>query len=261
MVKENDTWQFANCHFLISKIPTQAHPTHLHLSKILTDSCFLMEGRGTSPPTSFSCLCYCPENFLPLEINLLWGGKKKMYLLCHLSLSFHQISWRRSVGGRARAGAEVIKLWVWGNVRHSQTSLTPRAVICQNELWSRILLITLQGGGEERSHRRLASPLGSLISHLLFFVCHRRTFKKQSERFDIDRPGAFASFNKVLVIFTRLFFGVFFAKKLNIILLFSSFFPLLSLSQALCGVFKVLLSEMRWIPSQAWSTVLAAGLW
>lgn len=148
MVKENDTWQFANCHFPISKITTRARPTHLHLSEILTDSRLLMEGWGTSPPTSFSCLCYCPENFLPLEINLLWGGKKKKkYLLCHLSLSFHQISWRRSVGGGARAGAEVIKLWVWGNVRHSQTSLTPRAVICQNELWSRILLITLQGGG------------------------------------------------------------------------------------------------------------------
>lgn len=144
MVKENDTWQFANCHFLFSKIPTQARPTNLHLSKILTDSRFLMEGWGTSPPTSFSCLWYCSENFLPLEINLLWGGKK-MYLLCYLSLSFHQISWRRSVGGRACAGAEVIKLWEWGNVRHSQTSLTPRAVIFKNELWSRILLITLQG--------------------------------------------------------------------------------------------------------------------
>lgn len=201
MVKENDTWQFANCHFPISKIPARARPTHLHLSEILTDSRLLMEGWGTSPPTSFSCLCYCPENFLPLEINLLWGGKKKkMYLLCHLSLSFHQISWRRSVGGGARAGAEVIKLWVWGNVRHSQTSLTPRAVICQNELWSRILLITLQGGG----HRRLASPLVSLFSHLLSFVCRRRTFRKQSGKFDVDRPGAFLlPFKKALVIFTR----------------------------------------------------------
>lgn len=69
---------------------------------------------------------------------------KKMHL-CHQSLSFHQISCRRRVGGWACAGGEVIKHWVWGNVQHSQTTLMPCVVICQNELWSRILLITLQG--------------------------------------------------------------------------------------------------------------------
>lgn len=41
-------------------------------------------------------------------------------------------------------------------------------------------------------------------------------------------------------------------------------FPSLSLfllSPGLCGVFEILLNEMRWIPLQAKSTILAAGLW
>lgn len=127
MVKENDTWQFSNWPFLISKSPTRSSPHEdsdwqpVHGGSV-----------GTAPPTSFSCLCYRLENFLLLEINLL-RKKKKMYLR-HLSLSFHQISCWRSVGGRACAGGEVIKLWVWGNVRHSQTTLMPCVVICQNEL-------------------------------------------------------------------------------------------------------------------------------
>lgn len=36
----------------------------------------------------------------------------------------------------------------WGYVRHTQTSLTPRAVICQHELWSRIFLIHFWGWGQ-----------------------------------------------------------------------------------------------------------------
>lgn len=68
-----------------------------------------------------------------------------MYLQ-HLSLSFHQISCKRSACGRACAGGEVIKLLAWGSVQHSQTTLMPCAAICQNELWSRILLIISQVG-------------------------------------------------------------------------------------------------------------------
>ena len=45
MVKENDTWQFTNCYFMISKSPSRARPTHVPLTKILTDSRFVMEAR------------------------------------------------------------------------------------------------------------------------------------------------------------------------------------------------------------------------
>lgn len=38
-------------------------------------------------------------------------------------------------------------LW-WGYVRHTQTSLMPRAVICQHELWSKIFLIHFWGWGQ-----------------------------------------------------------------------------------------------------------------
>ena len=65
MVKENDTWQFTNWPFLISKSPTHTRPTHLPLTEVLIDSRFALEVWETAPPTSFSCLCYRLENFSP----------------------------------------------------------------------------------------------------------------------------------------------------------------------------------------------------
>lgn len=85
---------------------------------------------------------FCLERFSGYNKNL---HCRKMYPQ-HLSLSFHQISCRRCACGRACAGGEVIKLLAWGSVQHSQTTLMPCAAICQNELWSRILLIISQVG-------------------------------------------------------------------------------------------------------------------
>lgn len=165
MVKENDTWQFTNWPFQISKRPTRAQP-HSSSSHEYSDWQLVWDrSAGTAPPTSFSCFCYRLKNFLALEIHLLWG-KKNIYLH-HLSLSFHQISCRRSAGGRACAGGEVIKLWVWANVQHSQTILMPRVVICQNELWSRILLITLPGK-KKSLLSRVSACFSQSLCHLLF---------------------------------------------------------------------------------------------
>lgn len=153
MVKENDTWQFANCYFRFQRSSTLARPTHLHIAEILSDSRFLMEGREPLllPPTRFSCLRYCPENFLPLGMNLPCAKKKKSYLLCHPSISFHQISWRRSVGGGARAGGRGYRTSACEVALDAgQTGLTPSVAIGQNELWSRILSITLEGDGRRR---------------------------------------------------------------------------------------------------------------
>lgn len=160
MVKENDTWQFTNWPFLISKSPTRTRPTHGDSD---WQSVCVGSVRNRSSYILFMSLL-SPWEFPPPQINLLWEKKKrkKMYHR-HLSLSFHQISWRRSVGGRACAGGEVIKLWVWSNVRHSQTTLMPCVVICQNELWSRILLITLLGEREVTAVSRLCLFLSALV--------------------------------------------------------------------------------------------------
>lgn len=61
---------------------------------------------------------------------------------------------------------EVIKPGVWGSVRHSQTILIPWVAICQNELWSRMLLIIWRKkaflcGSRSYSSLSLKSPAGT----------------------------------------------------------------------------------------------------
>lgn len=105
----------------------------------------------------------------------------------HLSLSFHQISCRRSACGRACAGGEVIKLLAWGSVQHSQTTLMPCAAICQNELWSRILLIISQVGKKKKSLiSRVFTCLSLSYSHLSCVVFTRETNKIWKAGIDLE---------------------------------------------------------------------------
>lgn len=178
MVKENDTWQFTNCHFWFQRAPLKLAPLIFPSQRFwLTAGSWWKWGNLSSYIFFMSPLSPWEFSSARDKFTVKKKKRKKKYL-CHLSLSFHQISWRRSVGGRACAGEEVIKLWVWGNVRHSQTTLMPCAVICQNELWSRILLITFWGKG---SHCCLVSLPVSLISHPLFSVCHSTRFERWNQ--------------------------------------------------------------------------------
>lgn len=161
MVKENDTWQFANCHFGFQRPPLELAPL------IFPSQRFWLTAGSWWKWWNLSSYIFFMSLLSPWEFSSARDkftvGKKKMYL-CHQSLSFHQISWRRSVGGGTCAGGEVIKLWVWGNVRHSQTTLMSCTVICHNEMWSRILLITFWG---ERS--RCISCHCLFLSFLILF--------------------------------------------------------------------------------------------
>lgn len=114
----------------------------------------------------------------------------------HLSLSFHQISCRRSACGRACAGGEVIKLLAWGSVQHSQTTLMPCAAICQNELWSRILLIISQVGKKKKSLiSRVFTCLSLSYSHLscVVFTCETNKIWKAGIDLEIELLPQFMS--------------------------------------------------------------------
>lgn len=170
MVKENDTWQFANCRFWFERSSTQARPTHLHIAEILSDSRFLMEGRAPLllPPTHFSCLRYCPENFLPPGIDLPCARKEKKII--------------SPLPAEHIVPSNILdkKCWQWGAcggrgyrtpaceaASHAgQTSLTPHVAIGQNELWSRILSITLEADGRRGLLPHVTARF-FLISHLV----------------------------------------------------------------------------------------------
>lgn len=109
MVKENDTWQFSNWPFLISKSPTRSSPHEdsdwqpVHGGSV-----------GTAPPTSFSCLCYRLENFLLLEINLLRQKKNKCIfaIWAYLSIKYPAgevlVVERVQVGRLSNSGCEAM---------------------------------------------------------------------------------------------------------------------------------------------------------
>lgn len=120
MVKENDTWQFANCHFWFQRSSTLARPTHLHIAEILSDSRFLMEGREPLllPPTRFSCLHYCPENFLPLGINLPCAKKEKKNHISFAIWAYLSIKYpgEEVLAAERVRGPRLSNVCVWGGV-------------------------------------------------------------------------------------------------------------------------------------------------
>lgn len=113
MVKENDTWQFTNWPFQISKRPTRAQP-HSSSSHEYSDWQLVWDrSAGTAPPTSFSCFCYRLKNFLALEIHLLWG--KKIYIFtiwAYLSIKYPAgevlVVERVQVGRLSNSGCEAM---------------------------------------------------------------------------------------------------------------------------------------------------------
>lgn len=171
----------------------------------------------------------------------------------HLSLSFHQISCRRSACGRACAGGEVIKLLAWGSVQHSQTTLMPCAAICQNELWSRILLIISQVGKKKKSLiSRVFTCLSLSYSHLSCVVFTRETNKIWKAGIDLE------------IELLPQFMSHSLKKNYSLIQSANKWCPshiLFLLLPGCCCVSKALLGEIRQIPSQANSTISAAGLW
>lgn len=154
--------------FLISKSRTPAHPARRLRSKLLIDSRFKIEVLYLLLPHPFHVPVIAMRFFFfffpPVRDKYAVGRKEKkkkkriFSIWAYLSIKYPAGG---VFGGEVCAGGKVIKLWVWGSVQHSQTTLMPYVAICQNELWSRILWITLCGG-----HRSLASPPASLLSRL-----------------------------------------------------------------------------------------------
>lgn len=129
---------------------------------------------GTSPPTSFSCLCYRLENFLPLEINLLWK-KKKVSLPSELifpSNILEEKCWWWNVcrwGGYQTLG-----------VRQCSTQSNYPDVLHSNlSKWNVVknLINNFLGG---KKSLRLVSLLVSLISHPVFHPSLNKTWKVES---------------------------------------------------------------------------------
>lgn len=187
-----------------------------------------------------------------------------MYLQ-HLSLSFHQISCRRSACGRACAGGEVIKLLAWGSVQHSQTTLMPCAAICQNELWSRILLIISQVGKKKEVADLSCFYLSISILLSSLMCCFYSWDEQDLKGRDWFGNWAFTSIHesffkknkeKNLSVTRKLFSNSISQQMVSVShsVCFCSY-------QGFCCVFKALLGEICQIPSQANSTISAAGLW
>lgn len=188
---------------------------------------------------------FCLERFSGYNKNL---HCRKMYPQ-HLSLSFHQISCRRCACGRACAGGEVIKLLAWGSVQHSQTTLMPCAAICQNELWSRILLIISQVGKKKEVTDLSCFYLSISVLLSSLMCCFYSWDEQDLKGRDWFGNWAFTSIHES-----------FFKKKTKKKSV-SDTFCLFLLLPGFCCVSKALLGEIRQIPSQANSTISAAGLW
>lgn len=176
MVKENDTWQFANCHFWFQRSSTLARPTHLHIAEILSDSRFLMEGRELLllSPTRFSCLLrYRPETFLPPGINLPCAkkGRKKNHIFfaiwVYLSIKYP---------GEEVLAAERVRLprlsnvCVWGGV--GRGSNWP---VASSGDWSKWIVVKnlVNNFGGRREEKTVSSHLISQFEQLASFskVC------------------------------------------------------------------------------------------
>lgn len=149
--KENDTWQFANCYFWFQRAPLEPAPLIFPLLRF-----WLTADRSKDPPSTTTP--HPPHRQLLFHVSdialriftssgdkFTAGGREKASLPSELIFPSNILQEELLEVECVQVGRLSNRLW-WGDVRHTQTSLMPRAVICQHELWSRILLIHFWGG-------------------------------------------------------------------------------------------------------------------
>lgn len=208
--KENNIWRFANCYFWFQRAPLELAPLIFPLLRLWLTTPHLLHVSDMKL-----------RIFLSSGDKFTVGGREKESLPPELIFPSNILQEELLEVECALVGRLSNRLR-WGYVRHTQTSLTPRAVICQHELWSRIFLIHFWGWGQ---------------------CCLLYLFVLISEKQSNNLPKTAQKSYRIV------FLDIFPCPSL------------ISPSPGLGGACKIVFSDTGWIPSQAKGTNLAAVLW